>query len=69
MGCRLWGCTESDTTEVTQQQQQQWNLQEKIDKQLTKTVLNVYFKKTLDVTKTDLSHDNRITGTKAVLRL
>ena len=23
MGCRLWGCTESDTTEVTQQQQQQ----------------------------------------------
>ena len=20
-GCRLWGCTESDTTEVTQQQQ------------------------------------------------
>ena len=24
MGCRLWGCTESDTTEVTWQQQQQW---------------------------------------------
>ena len=23
MGCGLWGCTESDTTEVTQQQQQQ----------------------------------------------
>ena len=23
VGCRLWGCTESDTTEVTQQQQQQ----------------------------------------------
>ena len=23
MGCRLWGHTESDTTEVTQQQQQQ----------------------------------------------
>ena len=23
MGCHLWGCTESDTTEVTQQQQQQ----------------------------------------------
>ena len=23
MGCRLWGCTETDTTEVTQQQQQQ----------------------------------------------
>ena len=23
MGCRLWGCTESDTTEATQQQQQQ----------------------------------------------
>ena len=22
MGCRLWGCTESDTTEVAQQQQQ-----------------------------------------------
>ena len=22
-GCRLWGCTESDTTEATQQQQQQ----------------------------------------------
>ena len=23
MGCRLWGRTESDTTEATQQQQQQ----------------------------------------------
>ena len=23
VGCRLWGCTESDTTEVTQQQQQE----------------------------------------------
>ena len=23
VGCRLWGCTESDMTEVTQQQQQQ----------------------------------------------
>ena len=23
MGCRLWGCTESDTTEATYQQQQQ----------------------------------------------
>ena len=23
MGCRLWGCTESDTTEATWQQQQQ----------------------------------------------
>ena len=23
MGCHLWGCTESDTTEVTWQQQQQ----------------------------------------------
>ena len=22
MGCRLWGCAESDTTEATQQQQQ-----------------------------------------------
>ena len=22
MGCRLWGCTESDTAEATQQQQQ-----------------------------------------------
>ena len=29
MGCRLWGLTESDTTEATQQQQQQqtrWTL-------------------------------------------
>ena len=23
VGCRLWGCTEADVTEVTQQQQQQ----------------------------------------------
>ena len=23
MGCRLWGCTESDATEATEQQQQQ----------------------------------------------
>ena len=27
-GCRLWGCTESDTTEVTQQQQQHLDLTE-----------------------------------------
>ena len=26
VGCRLWGCTESDTTEATQQQQQQQNI-------------------------------------------
>jgi len=26
VGCRLWGCTESDTTKVTQQQQQQQRL-------------------------------------------
>ena len=25
MGCHLWGRTESDTTEATWQQQQQWN--------------------------------------------
>ena len=25
MGCRLWGYTESDTTEATQQQQQQFS--------------------------------------------
>ena len=25
MGCHLWGCTESDTIEVTQQQRQQHN--------------------------------------------
>ena len=23
VGCRLWGCTESDTTEMTQEQQEQ----------------------------------------------
>ena len=27
MGCRLWGHAESDTTEVTQQQQQQSKFQ------------------------------------------
>ena len=26
VGCCLWGCTESDTTEATQQQQQQWEV-------------------------------------------
>ena len=26
VGCRLWGCTESDTTEATEQQQQQQSL-------------------------------------------
>ena len=26
VGCRLWGRTESDTTEATQQQQQQWEV-------------------------------------------
>ena len=25
VGCRLWGCTESDTTEVTQQQRQHFH--------------------------------------------
>ena len=25
MGCRLWGCTELDTTEATWQQQQTWH--------------------------------------------
>ena len=30
VGCRLWGCTESDTTEATQQQQQQQNSNLKI---------------------------------------
>ena len=25
VGCRLWGRTESDTTEVTQQQQEDWS--------------------------------------------
>ena len=29
VGCRLWGCTESDTTEATQQQQQQQGEQNK----------------------------------------
>ena len=27
VGCRLWGCTESDTTKATQQQQQQYGIQ------------------------------------------
>ena len=27
VGCRLWGRTESDTTEATQQQQQRWPMQ------------------------------------------
>ena len=31
VGCRLWGCTESDTTEATQQQQQQQQ-QQKLEK-------------------------------------
>ena len=29
VGCRLWGCTELDTTEATQQQQQQQPLNDK----------------------------------------
>ena len=29
MGCRLWGRTESDTTEATQQQQQQQQITHK----------------------------------------
>ena len=28
VGFRLWGCTESDTTEATQQQQQHMNLRQ-----------------------------------------
>ena len=32
VGCRLWGCTESDTTEVTWQQQQQSIKYHKISK-------------------------------------
>ena len=30
MGCRLWGGTESDTTEATQQQQQQQQQQQHV---------------------------------------
>ena len=29
MGCRLWGCTESVTTEATWRQQQHWSLEER----------------------------------------
>ena len=36
VGCRLWGCTESDTTEATQQQQQQQNYQR------THKLINIY---------------------------
>ena len=40
VGCRLWGCTESDTTEVTQQQQQQHeDLQDLLELTLKKDVL------------------------------
>ena len=34
VGCRLWGRTESDTTEATQQQQQQWYLTKEGNKNL-----------------------------------
>ena len=32
VGCRLWGCTESDTTEATYQQQQQATMGEDEEK-------------------------------------
>ena len=31
VGCRLWGCTQSDTTEATYQQQQQQQLEDPQD--------------------------------------
>ena len=34
VGCRLWGRTESDTTEVTQQQQQQERKIQRLDKEI-----------------------------------
>ena len=32
VGCRLWGCTESDTTEATQQQQHKENMDSNVVK-------------------------------------
>ena len=37
MGCRLWDCTESDTTEATQQQQQHNQFNKSTDKLMNKT--------------------------------
>ena len=34
MGCHLWSCIESDTTEVTWQQQQQQQLENKMELQI-----------------------------------
>ena len=41
VGCRLWGRTELDTTEVTQQQQQQQSLQEKLLHNVTLLQCNI----------------------------
>ena len=44
VGCCLWGCMESDTTEVTQQQQQQdMTIQMSIGRQMhTEAVVHIY---------------------------
>jgi len=46
VGCRLWGRTESDTTEATEQQQQQQLVKRKISSKRRKEhdVIEVYLK-------------------------
>ena len=41
VGCRLWGCTESDTTEATQQQQQQHGRWNSFQKDFRKMSMNI----------------------------
>ena len=43
VGCRLWGCTESDTTEATwqQQQQQQTQIKHRHNTYMAKDFLNM----------------------------
>ena len=64
MGCRLWGCTERDTTEVTQQQQQQWDIEQKlthllhslyeiIDPKETMKICSLYAEESLEFSKTN----------------
>ena len=44
VGCRLWGCTESDTTEATSQQQQQQQQQRELIETVSLKVKLIWFK-------------------------
>ena len=55
VGCRLWGCTESDTTEATYQQQQRQYIQKKKLKNVVRIRVKFYIKLHLEMLQKKLN--------------